>query len=618
MGDNATDSLSKTEILHRGVGKCPRVTAYIEGVPCSCLIDTGSEVSTVTETFFRNLLESKPHLYNVTKWMRVTGANHLEIPCIGYIEVQVKTHGDTVEKVGFLVVKDPTDSVGIQRKSELPGLLGSNFFHLLRKQVDLIPKKTTSTTCTSDWKQILTLFEMSVSESEEEKCTGFVTVFGKTPVKIPAESVVVVTGKVDEKRLGKGCIAVQALKSNQGSLPRNIMLIDTFADITGNTVPVRVANLGLEDVWLQPKMRIGIAQMVDIVQDCTSNTKFLVDFSESEICVSVQKMEVQVEEDIAGDTNTFSTLPFKVNIGNIEMSDEEKGRVANVFHKYKDSFCVSDDDLGYTETIKHQIHLVHDNPIKVPHRRVPPHQMEEVRDHISKLLKQNVIRKSTSPYAAPVVLVRKKDGSLRLCVDYRQLNANTVKDAYPLPRIDEALEAISNSKYFSTIDLAQGYYQVAIDPDDISKTAFRIGTGGLYEYLRMPFGLCNSPGTFQRLMEACLGEVNFDLLLIYLDDTLVFAPTFEDHLKRLEFVFQRLKEHGLKMKPSKCFFFQSEAKFLGHVVSERGISTDPEKTEVIKNWTIPETEKQLRQFLGLASYYRRFVKGVFANSCTPS
>lgn len=291
------------------------------------------------------------------------------------------------------------------------------------------------------------------------------------------------------------------------------------------------------------------------------------------------------------------------------MTAEEKLKVAKLFYKYKDSFCTSEDDLGYTETIKHTITTVNDHPIKVPHRRIPPHQMDEVRQHISKLLKQNVIRKSTSPYAAPVVLVRKKDKSLRLCVDYRQLNANTVKDAYPLPRIDEALEAISNSKYFSSIDLAQGYYQVAIDDADIPKTAFRVGTGGLYEYLRMPFGLCNSPGTFQRLMEACLGEVNFDILLIYLDDILVFSPTIEEHLKRLDFVFGRLKEHGLKMKPSKCHFFQKEANFLGHVVSEHGISTDPEKTRVIKGWQIPQTEKQLRQFLGLAGYYRRFVKG---------
>lgn len=146
------------------------------------------------------------------------------------------------------------------------------------------------------------------------------------------------------------------------------------------------------------------------------------------------------------------------------------------------------------------------------------------------------------------------------------------------------MEAISRSKYLSTIDLAQGYYKVAIDSDDIHKTVFRVGTGGLYEYLRMPFGLCNSPSTFQRLMEACLGEVNFDLLLIYLDEFLVFVTTFEEHLKRLEFVFGRIREHWPKMKLSKWFLFMAEAKFLGHVVSERGISTDSEKNSVIKKW----------------------------------
>ena len=190
-----------------------------------------------------------------------------------------------------------------------------------------------------------------------------------------------------------------------------------------------------------------------------------------------------------------------------------------------------------------------------------------------------------------MVLVRKKDGGLRLCVDYRQLNAHTVKDAYPLPRIEEALEAIGNSKFFSSIDLAQGYYQVAIDEDDIQKTAFRVGTGGLFEYLRMPFGFCNSPGTFQRLMEACLGEANFDLLLLYLDDILVFASIIEEHIKRLEYVFSRLKEHGLKMKPGKCHFFKREAKFLGHVLSEKGIITDPDKTKAVKDGPDPQNRE---------------------------
>ena len=282
-------------------------------------------------------------------------------------------------------------------------------------------------------------------------------------------------------------------------------------------------------------MRIGVAQAVDVVHDCTSDSTFNVDFGQSEICVSVEKMEVHVKDDAISEDKKLSDLPFKVNMGNPGLSKEEVGKVANLLHRYQDCFCVDDDDLGYIEMIKHKINLMHKQPIKLPHRRIPPHQMGEVCEHIEKLLRQNVIRKSTSTYAAPVVLVRKKDNSLRLCVDYRQLNASTIKDAYLLLRIEEALEAISRSKYFSTIDLAQGYNQVAIDPNDIHKTAFRVGTGGLCEYLRMPFGLCNSPSTFQRLIEACLGEVNFDLLLIYLDDILVFATTFEEHMKRLEF-----------------------------------------------------------------------------------
>ena len=608
MGVSKTDSLlSKSDVLQRAVGKCPEITVSIEGTPCLCLLDTGSEVSTVTESFFRDLLQGKPQLHDVTKWMRVTGANHLEIPCIGYMEINVEAYGKAIEKVGFLVVKDPIDKISVARKSRVPGLLGSNFFALFKEQVG--PEKKLSSDQNQEWRQILTLYEMSISDTNDDKRVSFVTVSGKTSVKIPAGSVAVVVGKVDQKRIGKGQIAIQALRGDQGSLPRNIMVVDTFADIADGKVPVRVANLGLEDAWLPSKMRIGVAQAVDVVRDCTSDSKFNVDFGQSEICVSVEKMEVHVKDDAISGDKKLSDLPFKVNMGDSGLSEEEVSKVANLLHRYQDCFCVDDDDLGYTETIKHKINLLHEQPVKLPHRRIPPHQMGEVREHIEKLLRQNVIRKSTSPYAAPVVLVRKKDNSLRLCVDYRQLNACTIKDAYPLPRIEEALEAISRSKYFSTIDLAQGYYQVAIDPNDIHKTAFRVGTGGLYEYLRMPFGLCNSPSTFQRLMEACLGEVNFDLLLIYLDDILVFATTFEEHMKRLEFVFGRLREHGLKMKPSKCFLFMAEAKFLGHVISEHGISTDPEKTSVIKNWQTPKTEKELRQFLGLASYYRRFVKG---------
>ena len=377
MGADKTDSLTKADVLQRAVGRCPEVQVLIEGVSCQCLIDTRSEITTVTESFFRNLLKSQPQLPDVTKWMRVTGANHLQIPYIGLIESSLQIFGQNVEKVGILVVKDPIDQYSIVKKRRVPGLLGSNLFSLLKQQVD----PSSSTDSSGEWKQILSLYEMSFSDATHERDTCFVTVFSKAPVKLPAGSVTVVTGRVDEKRIGRGCVAVQALKSSQGSVPRNVLLINTFADIDNGKVPVRMANLG-SDVWLRSKTRIGVAQAVDVVRDCTSSSKFNVEFGQSEICVSVERMEAQVGDDMVSEDKDPSDLPFKINLGNSELSQEEIAQVANLLHKYKDCFCVDEDDLGYTETIKHKINLMHDQAIKVPHRRIPPHQMGEVREHI--------------------------------------------------------------------------------------------------------------------------------------------------------------------------------------------------------------------------------------------
>lgn len=191
-----------------------------------------------------------------------------------------------------------------------------------------------------------------------------------------------------------------------------------------------------------------------------------------------------------------------------------------------------------------------------------------MRDHISGLLKKGVIKESSSSYASPVVLVRKTDGNLRLCLDYRKLNAKTQRDAFPLPRIDESLDALCKAQVFSTIDLASGYHQVAVHEKDRRKTAF-VTPFGLYEFVRMPFGLCNAPATFQRLMQAVMGALVFEMVLVYLDDLLVYSSTFESHLARLETVLSRLREAGLKIKVEKCSFLQSEVRFLGHLVSSQ-------------------------------------------------
>ncbi|PIK37692.1 hypothetical protein BSL78_25478 [Apostichopus japonicus] len=227
-----------------------------------------------------------------------------------------------------------------------------------------------------------------------------------------------------------------------------------------------------------------------------------------------------------------------------------------------------------SSTVRHKIKTVDEVPVKQPYRRIPPSQFEQVRDHIRKLLESGVIIESASPYASPIVIVRKSNGDLRLCVDYRKLNEKTVKDAHPIPRIDESLDSLHGTKWFSTIDLLSGYHQVAMDEADQHKTSFTTPFG-LYEYTRMPFGLCNAPGTFQRLMQACLGDMFFYSVLCYLDDILVYSSTFSDHLARLQTVFDRLRKFGLKIKLKKCSFFKTKVSYLGHEVSSEGVRADP-------------------------------------------
>ena len=168
---------------------------------------------------------------------------------------------------------------------------------------------------------------------------------------------------------------------------------------------------------------------------------------------------------------------------------------------------------------------------------------------------KTIIKESTSSYAAPIVVVRKKDQSIRLCIDYRKLNLKTVRDAFPLPRIDESLDALNGSKFFSTLDLASGFHQISIHPDDQHKTAF-VTPFGLYEYTKMPMGLCNSPNTFQRLMQHIFNDTVFQILLIYVDDLIIYSTTIVEQIERLDKVFTRLKEHGLKLKGKKCHFFK--------------------------------------------------------------
>lgn len=291
----------------------------------------------------------------------------------------------------------------------------------------------------------------------------------------------------------------------------------------------------------------------------------------------------------------------------INLDPNQAIQVQQLVTENLDIFSKDSAMFGRTDLVKHKIELTDEHPIKQPHRRLPLVKMREMDSMVEEMLSKNVIEPSDSPWASPVVLVQKKDGSRRFCVDYRRLNEITIKDSFPLPRIDDTLLALSGSKWYSTLDLQSGFWQVEMDPKDKQKTAFTTGTG-LYHFNVMPFGLCNAPATFERLMQKVLQGLTNDKVMVYLDDVLVLGKSFEDQMENLKLVIERIRKANLTLNPKKCQLFNTKVKYLGHMISGDGIETDPDKTESIRTWPQPTNKTELRSFLGLATYYRKFVK----------
>jgi hypothetical protein len=263
--------------------------------------------------------------------------------------------------------------------------------------------------------------------------------------------------------------------------------------------------------------------------------------------------------------------------------------------------------LGKTNLLEHVIDTKDSHPVRSAPRRTNPVAKEEIGSQIKKLLEQKVIEPSVSPWASPIVLVKKKTNDWRLCIDYRRLNDVTVKDAHPLPRIDDTLDALQGNTYFTALDLHSGYWQVAMNELDKSKTAFTCPQG-LYQFNTMPMGLCNAAATFQRLMQHVLRDLQWKTLVVYLDDVVVFGKTFEEMLTNLATVFERFELAGLTLRFTKCNFAQTSLKILGHIVNAEGISPDPEKVACVQEWAEPTNLKELRSFIGFSSYYRKFIK----------
>ena len=288
------------------------------------------------------------------------------------------------------------------------------------------------------------------------------------------------------------------------------------------------------------------------------------------------------------------------------LSEEEKEKWRAFLFEYSHLFALDKSELGPTNIITHSIDTGDHPPIRQPVRRTPFALRQRVDDLVQEMLNQGVIQPSQSPWASPIVLVKKRDGDTRFCVDYRKLNSCTRKHVFLLPRIDNTLDLLSQSAYFTTLNLASGYWQVRMDEGSQEKTAFTTYSG-LYEFNMMPFRLCNAPATFQRLMETILTRLTGKICMVYIDDMIVFSQTFEDQLSHLKQVMDHLHQAGLHLKPKKCKFIQERVEYLGHVISKHGIEVDPVKVAAIRDFPPPTNLKSLKSFIGLVSYYRRFI-----------
>ena len=356
--------------------------------------------------------------------------------------------------------------------------------------------------------------------------------------------------------------------------PSESLPVDVNADISlvsGNKGIVRISNFRDTPLHCQEGWKLGEIEEVEIVEN-RSNKR----------------------------GGVLPDIPS--NLSSAQHSD-----LMRVLNEYSDLFIDEVQLLDGTTKIQHEINT-HGGPIRQPSRRQNPKVREEEEKQVKEMLENGIIRPSSSPWASPIVLVKKKDGSLRFCIDFRKLNSVTIKDAYPIPRIDDTLDSLYGSKWFAVLDLKAGYWQVPIKEDDKEKTAFKTSAGGLYEFNVLPFGLCNAPATFSRLMEQTLGGLSWKICLAYLDDIIIFAKSWSEFISRLRQVLDRLRSSSLKINAKKCEIAKQEVSYLGFKVSKDGLKPDEKLLSAISSIEPPSNVKELRTFIGMVSYYRRFIK----------
>ncbi|KAJ8345313.1 hypothetical protein SKAU_G00295060 [Synaphobranchus kaupii] len=462
------------------------------------------------------------------------------------------------------------------------------------------------------WKLVVPGDEMDRSESFEEKLSKLLEKEGKTMGDIQAlgsgtshatspESIIRAVGELLEKNVKPSISGLAIWGLSETCYPyKGYVVVDMEfpKDMCGVQETIAVLALVCPDPRSPDQVPVIIGTNASLFKRLAELSTVLAHLYATDTVTVAQRTDPLKSEEVID--------PDLFDFGDSPIPGPWKKRLSHKLAERRNAFSLHEWDVGLAKNVEHHIRLSDARPFRERSRRLAPADIDDVRRHLQGLLAAGILKESRSPYASPIVVARKRNGSVRMCIDYRTLNSRTIPDQYTMPRLDDALDCLSGSKWFSVLDLRSGYYQIAMADEDKDKTAF-ICPLGFYQFERMPQGITGAPATFQRLMERAVGDMHLLQVLVYLDDIIVFGKTLEEHEERLLKVLDRLEEVGLKVSIDKCQFCQPQVKYVGHIVSEFGIATDPEKVEVVTHWKRPTDLKSLRSFLGFCGYYRRFI-----------
>ena len=625
--------------------KSPKIPIVVEGVRVPILLDTGAQVSVLSTKFMQSLFPNS-ELETGTQEVRTLGGKLF--PIKGPVKLKVEICGLVLDHPFYHCEEIPTFIMGFEliraaalTIDTLNGCVWSEhtsevlqFRNLVTKTVPPVRvtrnNQSLEVTAPADGSRVVEQYDF---RTDTDRPMTLTVEFHNSPHALVSLDVYDCNCKRFDNDLAfplshRGDDVSSELRVEaepfcpQSSTDSTLHVVETDCVENSCVLPIDSPSLSYVDqsnAVLVPKADVACGadesfpSRVSDIDSVPTALSTLSPFLDRQLDEDLTSLKTPVSESGRVESCDENELPEHVSVlflqtlENASLTSDVKQGLKTLLSDHQDTFATSSADLGYCKLLEHDIDTGEHPPIRQSPRR-PPLAARDAEDEIlDEMLASGVIEPSTSPWASPVCLVRKKDGSFRFCVDYRRVNAVSKKDAYPVPDIQDALDHLRGARYFATFDLLSGYWQLGLTERARERSAF-CTRRGLFNFTRMPFGLCGAPSTFCRLMENVLHDLRWAVCLYYLDDIIIFARTPQELLQRLRMVLDRLREVGLKVKPTKCTLFQTEVQFLGHQVSENGIEPLADKIETIQNWPVPHCIRDVRAFFGLASYYRKFVR----------